>query len=62
MSLKEIVYFFKILFTKVHNINEFIVLFGHCSPPLQVLIGFLFLGIFVLIYIFVVAIFVDKHI
>lgn len=48
--------------SKVKNFDEFWQLFNSQSTETQILLGIGALGILISLYIFVVALFVDKHI
>jgi len=52
-------FFFKI--KHIHNINEFMWFFDHQPIEAKILIGAAIFGCILLIYIFIVALFVDKH-
>lgn len=46
----------------VKGVGDFIQFFQYQSTPVQVVMGIVMLGILVLVWIFVVALLVDKHI
>lgn len=56
-TIQEVIFAFE----KVHNFNDLIYWYSILSTPFQVWFALGALGICVVIYIFVVAFFVDKH-
>ncbi len=47
---------------QVHSFHDFVLLFNSLSQPMQIFVGAVIFGCLVLVYIFFVAIFIDKHI